>query len=352
MRGAWLQIHLWLGLTLGALGIFIGVSGSVLVYDHVIDAWLNPQRYAVSGARIALAYADYVARAEQALSGGARVTNLRLPDEHGMPIVVTARAREGSGFQRLFIDPPTGKVLDSAAGGGFIGWIHRFHENLTLREYWGREVVGLVGIAMLLSALSGIYLWWPGRARFRQALGARPGLALSRNLHYLAGFYGSVVLALLSFTGIWLAYVQYVQPSRSVQVQGSGAAATLPLDAAVSAARALSPRASLVSVGLPAGPRGVYRINLREESGALSVFVDPATGAVLRRTEPTAIDRFLALQRLVHTGAAFGPLGRIAFFAAGLLPALLVSTGTLMWLRQRRAKKPAGGEELAFRNAR
>jgi uncharacterized iron-regulated membrane protein len=300
------QLHLWLGLTLGALGIFIGASGSILVYDHAIDGWLNPQRYAVSGAGIALTYAEYVARASDALPAGGRVINLRLPEEPGMPIVMTARAQEGSGFQRLFIDPPTGKVLDTAAGGGFIGWVHRFHENLTLRAYWGREMVGLVGIAMLVSALTGLYLWWPGRTRFRRALKARPGLALSRNLHYLAGFYGSIVLALLSFTGIWLAYAQYVQPNRAVPVQGSAGQATLPI-----------------------------RVILRDERGPVSVFLDPATGAVLRRTEPTAVDRFLSMQRVLHTGAAFGPLGRVVLCAAGLLPLLLVTTGTLMWLRHR-----------------
>ncbi|HEY1289894.1 MAG TPA: PepSY-associated TM helix domain-containing protein [Burkholderiales bacterium] len=337
MKGFWLQLHLWLGLTLGALGIFIGATGSILVYDHAIDAWLNPQRYAVSGAQVALPYAEYTALASQAVSSAARVVNLRLPEEDGMPITAIARPREGSQFLRVYLDPATGKVLDAVPGGGFVGWIHRFHENLTLREYWGREVVGLVGVAMLISALTGMYLWWPGRNRFRQALGARPGLALSRNLHYLAGFYGSIVLALLSFTGIWLAYVQYVQPARIVQVQGSGGPTTVTLDAAVSTARALGAGASLVSVGLPTGPRGAYRVNLRGERGPLSVFVDPATGVVLRHTEPGGIDRFLSVQRMLHTGTGFGFVGRLLLCLAGLLPALLVTTGAIMWLRQRRS---------------
>ncbi len=101
----------------------------------------------------------------------------------------------GSGnVTRLYLDPPTGKVQEATPGGGFIGWVRSFHENLTLREYMGREIVGLVGFAMLISSLSGIYLWWPARGRFREALGARPGLRLSRNLHYLFGIYGAIVL--------------------------------------------------------------------------------------------------------------------------------------------------------------
>ena len=37
LRRAWVQIHLWLGLTLGVVGALLGLSGSILVYDHELD---------------------------------------------------------------------------------------------------------------------------------------------------------------------------------------------------------------------------------------------------------------------------------------------------------------------------
>ena len=46
--------HYWLGLTLGVLGAVVGVTGSVLVFDQEIDRALNPQRFAASGAAVAL----------------------------------------------------------------------------------------------------------------------------------------------------------------------------------------------------------------------------------------------------------------------------------------------------------
>ena len=337
MRRVWVQIHLWLGLTLGALGILIGVTGSILVYDHEIDAWLNPQRYATSGPQVSLGYAEYIASVPQG-----RVLNVRLPESEGGPIVALARGSEGGQFHRVWIDPPTGKVLDSAPGGGFIGWVHRFHENLTLREYWGREIVGLVGFAMLISSLSGIYLWWPARGRFRQALAVRPGIGVTRNLHYFFGFYGSLVLALLSFTGIWLAYPDAARslvsatPRGGVQAPESvkGQKLVAP-DAAVSAAQALYPGAKVTALGLPPGPRGAYRVNLQTADGAAIVFLHPVTAEVLRRSDATNPgDRFLALQRDLHTGEAFGA-GRILLFIVGLLPALFVVTGLILWLRKR-----------------
>jgi uncharacterized iron-regulated membrane protein len=338
VRRVWLQIHLWLGLTLGALGVLIGVTGSILVYDHEIDAWLNPQRYATSGPQVALSHAEYIARVPQG-----RVVSLRLPETEGAPIV--ALARDGGQFRRVWIDPPTGKVLDAAIGGGFIGWVHRFHENLTLREYRGREVVGLVGFAMLISSLTGVYLWWPARGRFRQSLGVRPAVGTARNVHYLLGFYGSLILALLSFTGIWLAYPDAARAilsasPRGVQTPESGLGQKpIALEAAVSAASALYPGATVTGLGLPAGPRGTYRINLRDGDKAVVVFLDPSSGVVLRRSGPStqgAGDRFLAAIRLLHTGDGFG-LGRLVLFIAGLLPAILAVTGVLLWLRRGRA---------------
>ena len=202
LRACWVQIHLWLGLTLGVLGVLIGISGSLLVFDHDIDAIFNPQRYAVSGPQVALSYSAYAANAAQALEGRGRAAFVRLPEEAGMPVVVIVRGRgDGGGNFRVYIDPPTGRVLDTVPGGGFFGWLHSFHENLTLREYYGREIIGAVGIAMLISSLSGLYLWWPTRGRWREALGFRRGLTATRNLHYVCGFYGFIVLAMLSFTG-------------------------------------------------------------------------------------------------------------------------------------------------------
>jgi len=361
MRAVWLQVHLWLGLTLGTFGVLIGITGSILVFDHDIDALLNPQRYAVSGPHATLPYSQYIERVAQALEGRVRPTLVRMPEEEGLPLIVFARGRgEGVGLYRVFADPPTGRVLEAVPGGGFIGWVHNFHENLMLREYYGREIVGAVGIAMLVSSLSGLYLWWPARGRFREALGFRRGLTATRNLHYLCGCYGMLVLAMLSFTGIFIAYADAGRavvsafgnlspPLRSMQAPERSVGKTLTADEAAAVAQALYPAEKIWSISLPAGPRGVYRVNLSEPGvpamqparGAV-VFIDPGSGAVLRRvdaTTRTAGDQFLAMQRALHSGEPLGFAGRIVICAVGLLPGLFVATGSIMWLRQRRGHK-------------
>jgi len=376
LRRTLVNIHLWLGVTLGVIGALLGITGSVLVFDDAIDAHFNPQRYAVSGPQLALPYADYIQRAAQAVAGRARPMGMQLPDTDGGPVVVNARpAAQGvQGFYRVYIDPPTGRVLDVAEAGGLLGWIHQFHGSLMLRDYGGRAMVGIVGIAMLISALSGIYLWWPPRNQWPRALGFRPGIGLLRNLHYCFGFYGSLVLALLAFTGIYIAFpdagraiagvfgpvsAPLPRPTPQPQVraeqkpavprpQAEARSPTITLDQAVAAARALRPDSAVVSIGLPAGPKGSYRITMREpgdplqnNGGSTAILIDPRSGEIQRHIDPstrTPADTFLAWLRPLHTGEALGIGGRVVVCIVGLLPPLLVTTGTLMWLRQRRSR--------------
>lgn len=366
-RSAWLQVHLWLGLTLGLAGALLGISGSLLVYDDAIDRWLHPARHAISGAAAALPMSVYAQRAEHAAGAGARATGVRLPDLVPGAVVVFVRAAgNSSGFQRVYLDPPSGRVLDIASGTDFLGWLHSFHGSLSLRDFYGREIVGAVGIAMLVSVLTGLYLWWP-RGRWRNAIFAfRRNFPLHRNLHYTFGIWGLVLLALLSFTGIVIAFPEasrtvvamFGEVSRSPRaVQASGQPGRrLDADAIVRIAQDSMPTATPIGLGYPQGPTGAYRVSLRESGDTTSrsgtaVYVDPVTGSILHRTERatrTAGDGFLLWQRLLHEGAWLGDVGAAVTFVGGLLPPLLMVSGLLMWLRGRRRRGvPAGAATSA-----
>lgn len=358
LRDIWVQVHLWLGLTAGVIGALIGVTGSILVYDHDLDHLLNPQRYGASGPEASLRFSEYAQRAAQALQSRARPIGIRLPDGEDGPVMVFARSGNGP-FQRVYLDPPTGRVLDTASGRDYLGWLHSFHESLTLREYNGREIVGVVGIAMLVSSLSGIYLWWPGRGAWRHAFRFRRGFTLARNLHYTFGVWGALVLAMLSFTGIFLAFPDAgrkavaifgaVSPSpRGIQAPEASGTPIGP-DEAVAIARTLYPGATVIGLGLPAGPRGAFRVNLREPGDASPrsgtvVFIDPRSRAILHRADRasrTTGDGFILWQRILHEGGAFGVPGRLVTFLGGLLPLLLMLTGLTMWLRKRSKRRSA-----------
>jgi uncharacterized iron-regulated membrane protein len=81
MRFEWLrkslrQIHLWIGIALGAAIIPLCISGAVLVFGPEIDRLINPSRYAVTSGAADQPAEGYLAAAAAA-SSGARVITLR-----------------------------------------------------------------------------------------------------------------------------------------------------------------------------------------------------------------------------------------------------------------------------------
>jgi uncharacterized iron-regulated membrane protein len=174
LRRLWLNVHLWIALSLVALLVPISISGGLLVWHDEIDSVVNPKRYAVSGSQTSLQPSDYLGKAEAAVADDPtkpRATALRYP-EPGWPLRVVMRAqpREAGAQPRLvtaYLDPPTGKVLDVVDfRASLFGFLHVFHENLTIPEYSGRQIVGWAGVGMLILSLTGIWLWWPRGAIF------------------------------------------------------------------------------------------------------------------------------------------------------------------------------------------
>jgi len=214
LRRLWLNVHLWIGLGLAVLLIPISLSGALLVWHDHVDALLNPDRYAVT-AGPSQSPSALLAGAAKELGTGFEPMVVRMPEDAGWPATVMAREQrrgESGGRPRLvtvYLDPSTARVLAKVEfRDSLIGFLHRFHENLTVPEYSGRAVVGWAGVGMLILSLSGIYLWWPRNLGFRSGLRWRRGPATSFNLHHLFGFWIAIPLAVVSATGVYLGFPQ------------------------------------------------------------------------------------------------------------------------------------------------
>jgi len=358
LRRIWLQVHLWIAIGLGLLLVPIAVSGGLLMLRDVIEPRLNPARYALTGNDVALPLAAYLATAREAAGADLRPTQVRLPAAAGEPVAVVARSGGGRSagpprFVTVYLDPPTARVLDVADfRASFFGWLHRFHENLTVPGY-GRQIVGWVGVGMLTLCLTGIWLWWPRNGALRRALRWRRGPKFSFNLHHTMGLLIALPLAAVSLTGIYLGFPQtgrqvvaFFVPSDAPAGRPAFSAAleapALSVDAALAAAQGLIPGARGLTVTLPTERSREWQVELAVAEETVAVAVGDGSAAVRRIDRSrSAGEQVRSWLRWIHEGSHGGPVWWTLVFLTGLCPPVLLVTGVIMWLRRRRARRLA-----------
>ncbi|HEX8063134.1 MAG TPA: PepSY-associated TM helix domain-containing protein, partial [Allosphingosinicella sp.] len=211
-----------------------------------------------------------------------------------------------------------------------------------------RQIVGWVGVAMLLSSLTGLWLWWPLGGRFTRGMKWRRRSTTSANLHHQGGFWIALPLAVLSFTGAWISFPAFFAalsgdpagPSMAERMRRMAAPPAvrprLTPDSALAAARPLA-GGDLVSLAWPGEKDPKWKIAFARPGGNAEVTVDDRT-SVANPPKPPQPETTARLMRRIHDGTGMGALWRTVIFLGGLIPALLAVTGILMWLHLRRSR--------------
>ena len=368
LRSAWFQVHKWIGIILAILIIPISLSGSALVWHDWLDETLNPRRYAVSAAEPVLPASAYAESAMSALAPGERISGVRFAEEPG-PVQVTAARPAEPGAGRpvrtlLWLDPADARILDRAASDeGAVRVLHVLHGSLMVPGV-GRKIVGWIGVAMLLSSLTGLWLWWPLRGRWTKGLRWKRQNATSANLHHQGGFWIAIPLAMLSFTGAWISFPAFFGPlvgdggppgggnrARAMRAQPLEATGLSPDDAVESAS--LHATGKILSVTWPTDQAPEWKVSFARARGPAEVEVSDADGGVTP-PKPPRPETLARTMRRWHDGTGMGALWQVIIFIGGIIPALLAVTGIMMWLRSRgwraelakKRRRRVGGQPL------
>ena len=244
-RAAWVKIHLYLALFAGFFFALMGLTGSVSVYREELDLLLNPQLFIEqpAGKRQSLDKIMAAVRAEHPNRYGS--WTLEMPSSpHGMITVWYDKPRET--YFELYaplmvsVNPYTAEVVASRFWGQTVTtWLLDLHTQLLLGGF-GWNIVGILGLMLMVSIMTGLYLWWPGLRGIMAAfasnvpvlpapapagapsvpdrLAAHPTslavrlrmkagmIQLAFDLHRLTGLLTAAVLLLLAFTGFQLSY--------------------------------------------------------------------------------------------------------------------------------------------------
>jgi uncharacterized iron-regulated membrane protein len=375
LRRVWLMVHRWLGLTVGLLFAFAGLTGSVIVFDHAIDEWLNSAMMVTRHEGSQRSVAEIIAAAEQAAPAPGRIVNVHYPRIEKGTFTLHFRDPQQSNkaeTTEVFVDPITAEVLGQRVrDSGLMAAIYRLHSTLLAGDT-GKGLLGGLALLSLVSISSGLVLWWPLiRRGIRIGIGIRSGMVVY-DLHKSLGGLFSPILLLIVVTGVYLTLPKLVKPlitafSKETKLptkvkskpREPGMQAIGP-DAAAQVAQQTMPGCRLMSIELPLKADDAYRVFVRQSGevgelrGVGRVWVDQYQGNCLATRDWrtfTIADTYFRIQLALHSGDAFGLLGRWLFCLAGLVPSVLYVTGFIMWRRRSKLTSAALSIE-ASRNIR
>lgn len=362
-RATWIKIHLYLALIAGFFFALMGLTGSISVYREELDELLNPKLVVEQPAGKRQSLDKIMTAVQTAHPTRYGSWTLEMPkSSHGMITVWYDKPRET--FFELYaplivsVNPYTAEVVASRFWGQTMTtWLLDLHTQLNLDRF-GWNAVGMLGLLLMVSIGTGVYLWWPGWRGIGAALRIRHNVGmiqLAFDLHRLIGLLSASVLLLLAFTGFHLSYpavletlvgssgMEHGETGRNIISTAIPNNHPVGLESAEFVARAPFPRAELRRVTTPAGESGIYRINLRQGSEInrrhpyTTVWVDRWSGQVKEMRDPngfTSSQTFTTWIWPMHTGEAFGATGRFIWFLAGMGLFVLYVSGLLHWLHR------------------
>ena len=231
LRKAIFQIHLWTGLVLGLYVVVMCLSGSVLVYRNELYSAFSPKPVFVEPRPVLLSPEQLEAAARRAFAGSevTQVWRGALPNQ----AVELELTQKNTTSRRLF-DPYTGEDLGHAVPAGFraTAWLLDFHDNLLGGET-GRRTNGVGAALVIVSAVTGLVVWWPGVQRWRRSAivdWRANWKQFNWGLHSALGIWFVVFVLMWGVTGLYLSYpapfnaaVEYLLPfDPSSEMEGLG----------------------------------------------------------------------------------------------------------------------------------
>ena len=358
-------IHSWTGLIFGWLLFAVCLTGTLVVYKFPLKALDNPS--------IVSAPADDRIGPDGALSAFRQEYPAMQPKVVAVPsdiysihqYTVVAERPDGSSH-RYWVDPQTGGVR-AELESEFADFVLRLHANLFLGQP-GRWLVGLLGMAMLLSAVTGLWFHWRRLRRdlFNFRLGAHARKAWG-DLHKVFGVWAFPFHIIIALTGAWLGIESLIgiraSDSSPIEIVGAGPGNPRPIAEIVAKAVALRPDFTPTHINMTAYGKAGATIRVQGDlpghrfvqRGQTMLVFDADSAAHLQtvdRTEQGLGRRLLAMVRPLHYGYFWAFWGELLYFLLGIASTLLVMSGMLIWADREKRKVRRHRGEAATRMER
>lgn len=366
-----LKGHSGLGLAFAALLYLVCLTGTIAVFASEFQRWENPgaeRMETMSADAVQVAYRAAMDRTDGPVE---HVLILMPSEDRPWP---TLRVDTEDGTQTTWIADSAGRITGEIRES-WTKFLTRLHINLHLPQSWGIFIVGLSGVALLSSLISGL-LAHPRifRDAFHLRLGGSRRLQ-EADLHNRIGVWALPFHVTVSLTGALLGLSTIIIGAIGLAVfQGDTAkvyAIFTPPHPAEDARPAppldLRPLFASVATRAPEGRISYLVVEHPTEMGAAAMFEVDGSSARLANADTYAFDRtgrlyyeqkaaqnnvgqqILGSLGLLHFGWFGGGVIKIAYTVLGLGLTYLAAGGVNIWLARRRDKgRPAPGLERVW----
>ncbi|MDR3005866.1 MAG: PepSY domain-containing protein [Acidovorax sp.] len=393
LRQSMSWLHTWSGLLLGWLLYAVFFTGTMSYFRDEITDWMRPELHQ------SVSNENTIQKAHDAMQGiapKAATWTLNLPSPRQTAVEASWRdvgAPAGrAGLQRAEIDAATGERLQprETRGGSFF---YRFHFELhAMPRIWGRWIVGIATMLMLVAIISGVITHkkiFTDFFTFRPKKGQRSWLdahnataVLALPFHILITFSGLLLLMHMlmpwgiqaAYQGDSQAYFAELRGNRQAQAaagpgergprapQADSASGFLPLAAVgpmLEQARQHWSGRKVGSITVNAPGTAGATVELRERGGtslldrglSRSLRFDAASGALRQGPDSPPVSWVRATHNVfasVHLGRFAEPALRWLLFLSGVVGSIMAASGMVLWVvkrlpeRRKLGRTPAG----------
>ncbi|MDQ8202587.1 PepSY-associated TM helix domain-containing protein [Pelagicoccus sp. SDUM812003] len=368
-------IHLLSGIAAGTVIAIMSATGIAIAFEAEILDWMDRDLSAVevpADAPPALSIDELLARLSEEFPDFKATAIQTFPEADKAYKILQGRDR------LIYANPYTGAFAESQAGPAHhvLHTIEEWHRWLGAKEgptSTGRLITGVSNLAFLILCLTGLYLWFPRAMKsrlFKKALFFNKkvrGKARDFNRHNVFGIWNLPVLIVLVGTAVVISFgwghklvfqVLGEEPPqfrdfRMLMVKPPALpdhpvdATPLPYQEIADKIASAFPEYNLLWINLPHSSQpeqGLQPLNVAvylpapfQSAGYTPISVDPITGDILQATrfeERSAGMQARVWVRFLHTGEAFGLIGKIIATVATAASLILVYTGfALSWCR-------------------
>jgi uncharacterized iron-regulated membrane protein len=354
------HLHRYLGLAIGILLAFVGLTGSLLVFEPEINNGLVAFRFGEVAVQTQRLAPEQLLNITQAAYPRLKPVSLNFPDQPNRPFKLQLESPQANpnvyldGSYEVFLNPYSGEILgDRNERLSYYRVLLNLHYRLFAEDI-GIVVVGIAGIILLLLSLSGLMLW-PGWRKlitgFKIKWNAHPK-RLNFDLHKVVGVITVVFLVLTAFTGVCWNFYDFAQPA----IYALTATPTLPeavskpiagktplsLTELLAKAEIAFPEGKVTSIYLPGKPEDVFSVYKQIGNGLAygnAIYLDQFSGETIRIDDERKQhlgDRVLSAFTPLHYGTFGGLPTRILYIFVGFAPLILLITGFVMWKYRRK----------------